>query len=161
MAVVSEKILISACLLGDPVRYDGLSKPTEHPLIKRWQQEGRLISVCPEMAGGLPTPRPPAELQVQESGQRLIQTASGDDVTAEFEKGAQHALALCRQYSIHLAVLMARSPSCGSGRIYDGSFSGRLVDGDGVTADLLKRHGIRVLTVEMLDQFNDETPFSE
>ncbi len=153
---MSEKVLISACLLGDPVRYDGQAKPLDHPFIQRLQAEGRLISVCPEMAGGLPTPRPPAEMQMQANGQRLIQTASGDDVTAEFEKGAQHALALCRQHHIRVAILMARSPSCGSGRIYDGSFSGKLINGDGVTAALLKQHGVKVFSQEELDRLTSE-----
>ncbi|WP_341502537.1 DUF523 domain-containing protein [Gallaecimonas sp. GXIMD4217] len=142
-----ERILISACLLGQPVRYDGRAKAQSHPAIERWRAEGRLLVLCPEVAGGLPVPRPPAELQ----GGQVI-ASSGQDVTAAFRLGADQALALCRRHQIRFALLKANSPSCGNVQIYDGSFSGRLIDGQGVTARLLTENGVRVYSELQLDE---------
>lgn len=138
------KILISACLLGLRCRYDGGGKPCEKAiaLCKGHQ----LIPVCPEQLGGLSTPRPPAEIR----GDRVI-NRQGEDVTAPYRRGAEEARRLCRLFSCDLAILKARSPSCGCGQIYDGSFSGVLAPGDGVTARLLKAQGIPVITEEELD----------
>ena len=130
-------LLVSACLLGLPCRYDGASKPA--PQVLELMAEHRLIPVCPEQLGELPTPRPPAECR----GCRVINRA-GRDVTAEYVRGAESALELARLYGCRGAILKERSPSCGCGYIYDGSFSGTLVPGDGVTARLLKAHGIPV-----------------
>lgn len=141
------KILISACLLGDKVRYNGEIKLLEHPLLKLWLQQQRLVRICPEVAGGLPVPRPAAE---QQPDGRVI-TQSGLDVTGQFESGAQAALRLVRQHQIRLALLKARSPSCGNGQVYDGLFRARLIRGDGVTAALLKRHGVEVFDETQLD----------
>ena len=140
-----QKILISGCLLGAKVRYNAEHKLIEHALVNQWIKEGRFISVCPEMAGGLPTPRPPAEM----TNLRVL-TKQGVDVTAEFQKGADIALKLCQQHGVKLAILKARSPSCGNEAIYDGTFSGRTIPGQGVTAALLTEHGIRVFNEDQL-----------
>ena len=130
-------VLVSACLLGVPCRYDGQSK--RHPLAQELCRRHRVIPVCGEIFGGLPTPRPPAEI----CGQRVV-TREGADVTAAYRRGAEAVLELARLTGAEAAVLKERSPSCGCGYIYDGSFSGTLVPGDGVTARLLKAHGIPV-----------------
>lgn len=132
-----ENILISACLLGVCCRYDGESKPLMQTvaLMERFH----LIPVCPEQLGGLPTPREPAERR----GNAVV-TKSGADRTAQFCRGAEQTLHLAKLYGCRAAVLKERSPSCGSGEIYDGSFSGSLTGGDGVTAALLKANGIAV-----------------
>ncbi|WP_282340249.1 MULTISPECIES: DUF523 domain-containing protein [Pseudomonas] len=143
-----EKLLVSRCLLGQRVRYDGGAHGPFSPL-QQWQAEGRVVAVCPEVAGGLPTPRPPAEIpggcgaEVLD-GRLPVLTVDGADVTAAFVRGAEVALALVRQHGIRLAVLKARSPSCGNLQNYDGSFSGTLVEGEGVTAALLRQAGVRV-----------------
>ncbi len=134
-----EHLLISACLLGLPCRYDSQSKP--HPKALELAQEFHLIPYCPECMGGLPTPRPPAEIR----GDRVI-NAEGVDVTAEYRKGAEGALALCRLFHCKRAVLKAKSPSCGYGEIYDGAFQRKLIPGNGVTAALLEENGISILT---------------
>ena len=132
-----ENILISACLLGVCCRYDGESKPIMQTvaLMERYH----LIPVCPEQLGGLSTPREPSERQ-----DGAVRMKSGADVTAQYRRGAEQALHLARLYGCRAAVLKEHSPSCGSGEIYDGTFSGRLMPGDGVTAALLKENGIAV-----------------
>lgn len=140
-----QKILISGCLLGAKVRYNGEGKLIEHALVGQWMKEGRFVSICPEMAGGLPTPRLPAEMR----GGR-IWTKDGVDVTAQFQTGAEMALNLCQKHQIKIALLKARSPSCGNEAVYDGSFSGRTLEGQGVTAALLMAHGIRVFNEDQL-----------
>ena len=132
-------ILVSACLLGTPCRYDGASRPCGE--LARLEVLGhRLIPVCPEVMGGLPTPRPPAELQ---RDGRVVDRA-GKDVTEAYRLGAEEVLELARAHRCTLAVLKERSPSCGRGQIYDGSFTGRLTEGSGVTARLLEEHGVQV-----------------
>ncbi len=138
-----EPILISACLLGLPCRYDGKSKP--HPKALELAKTVHLIPYCPECMGGLPTPRPPAEIQ----GDRVI-NAEGTDVTAQYQKGAEGALELCRILGCKRAILKAKSPSCGHGRIYDGSFTKKLISGNGITAALLESQGILIQTEEGL-----------
>lgn len=152
-----EKILISACLLGNPVRYDGKGKLIDHPLIQQWQDEGRLISICPEVAGGLPTPRPAAEINTLDGNavlakDALVITNDHQDVTQPFIEGAEIALRLAKQHNIKFAILMANSPSCGSSEIYDGTFSGLKKLGDGVTAALLKRNDITVFDQFQIDE---------
>ncbi|MFM5682492.1 DUF523 domain-containing protein [Aeromonas veronii] len=139
------KVLVSACLLGQPVRYDGQSKGIVSDWLSALGAEGRALAFCPEVAGGLPTPRPPAERQ----GERVV-TASGLDVTAEFDRGAELALALCQAQGIRFALLKEGSPSCGSGRIYNGRFEGVSVAGEGKTTALLRRHGIAVFSEDQL-----------
>lgn len=130
-------LLISACLLGCACRYDGKSKP--HPLAVELARRGLAMPVCPEQLGGLPTPRKPSERQ----GGRVVM-ADGRDVTAEYRRGAEATLHLARLYGCTAAVLKERSPSCGKGQIYDGTFTGTLTAGDGVTAELLTAGGIKV-----------------
>lgn len=131
------RLLISACLLGTACRYDGASR--EHPLAKALSKRYDLVPVCPEQLGGLPTPRPPAE---RRDGR--VVTRDGGDVTARYRRGAEETLRLCRGLGCEAAVLKERSPSCGSGTVYDGTFSGALVPGSGVTAELLSAHGVPV-----------------
>ena len=130
------KILISACLLGACCRYDGASKA--HPLAAALAERHTLVPVCPEQLGGLPTPRPPAERR----GDRVV-TQRGD-VTEQYRRGAAETLKLCKLLGCEAAVLKERSPSCGRGQVYDGTFSGALTAGNGVTAELLSAHGIPV-----------------
>ncbi|MBM7062447.1 DUF523 domain-containing protein [Pseudomonas sp. UL073] len=150
-----QKILVSRCLLGHPVRYDGGAHGPFDPL-SLWQAQGRVVALCPEVAGGLSTPRPPAEIPGGQGaavldGQQPVLTVDGADVSAAFLAGAEQALALVRAHGIRIAVLKARSPSCGNRENYDGSFSGRKVAGEGVTAALLRRAGVRVFNEEELD----------
>ena len=137
------RILISACLLGEPCRYDGASKPLQGRKLEALLQNHTLIPVCPEQLGGLPTPRTPSERQ----GDRVVMR-DGTDVTAEYQKGAAVACAMAQQCGADCAVLKARSPSCGSGEIYDGSFTGTLTPGDGVTSAAVKALGLPVYTEE-------------
>ena len=151
-----QKILVSACLLGERVRYDG-GDCRQSGLLKQWQDEGRLIPICPEVAGGLPVPRPPAEIVSGDadavlSGCGVVQRKSGEDVTDAFVDGAERALAQCMRHHIKLAVLKEGSPSCGVSRVNDGTFSGMKVEGEGVTARLLNRHGITVFSEFEVDQ---------
>ena len=150
------KVLVSACLLGQPVRYDG--RASGHPdLLQRWQAEGRVVPLCPEVAGGLPTPRPPAEILGGQGGAVLdgaavVVTVGGDDVSAAFLAGARQALALVRRHGIRVAVLKAGSPSCGNRLTYDGSFRGMKLPGEGVTTALLRREGVLVFSELELEQ---------
>ena len=157
MAAVSEKILISACFLGQRVRYDGGDNLIASEWLNEWQRQGRLVPVCPEMAGGLPAPRPPAEIQAGDGhsvwqGAARVRTIEQEDVTEIFIRGAQVALQKARQNRCRYALLAARSPSCGNGQIYDGHFADRLVDGFGVTAALLSQHGIEVFNETEIQQ---------
>ena len=131
------KLMISACLLGVCCRYDGGERAD--PDVDRLAERHTLIPVCPEQLGGLPTPRPPAERQGD-----AVRTQAGDDVTEEYTRGAREALRLYRMLGCEAAVLKERSPSCGSGKIYDGTFSGTVTDGDGVRAALFRENGIPV-----------------
>ena len=133
--------LVSACLAGVKCRYDGNAKPDRK--IMEMVKSGKAIPVCPEQLGGLPTPRPATELI---NGRAF--TCDGRDVTVALRKGAAEALKIAKLSGCKEAVLKAKSPSCGSGEIYDGSFSGKLVKGDGITAALLKKNGIKVKTEE-------------
>jgi uncharacterized protein YbbK (DUF523 family) len=135
--------LCSACLLGINCRYDGKIIPNDE-VIKLAKKE-ILIPVCPEQLGGLSTPREPAE----QKGEKVI-TISGVDVTGHFVKGAEQVLTLAQIYGIKEAILKQESPSCGCGRIYNGTFSNRLIQGDGVTTILLKKNKIKVITEEDL-----------
>ena len=129
------------CLLGEPCRYDGKSVPLDGTIIEKLKENYTIVPVCPEQEGGLPTPRIPAERQ----GKNVVRR-DDVDVTAEYRKGAEVALSLCRRFGISIALMKAKSPSCGAGRIYDGTFSGTLTDGDGVTVSLLSGNGIKIFT---------------
>lgn len=151
-----EKLLVSRCLLGHRVRYDG-GAHGPYDLLQHWQDEGRIVALCPEVAGGLPTPRPPAEIPGGQGAQVLdgrkpVLTDWGTDVTAAFVAGAEIALRLVHQHGLRVAVLKARSPSCGNSHNYDGSFSGTLVEGEGVTAALLRRAGVKVFNESQLSE---------
>lgn len=140
-----EKILVSACLLGDKVRYDAQSKKIEEEIIATWQSEGRVISICPEVIGGLPVPRPPAEIIMTDQDLH-IETSQGEDVTVNFMKGAAEALNLVRKHNIHIALFKEGSPSCGSFEIYDGTFSNTRKMGEGLTTALLRKNGVQVFS---------------
>jgi len=136
-----ENILISACLLGVACRYDGCRKPLPSSVIMQLQEKYHLIPICPEIMGGLPTPRIPSE--IQPDGHVL--RSDGADVTENYRKGAEEALRLAELFHCRFAVLKEKSPSCGAGKIYDGSFTRTLTEGDGITAGLLKEQGIRII----------------
>ena len=133
-----ENILVSACLLGIGCRYDGKHKAD--PAVLKLAEKYNLIPVCPEIYGGLPTPRVPSE----RIGDKVMMK-DGTDVTENYQRGAKETLELCRIFGAKTAILKERSPSCGKGEIYDGSFSGALTARDGVSAELLISEGIRVI----------------
>ena len=132
-------ILVSACLLGVACRYDGASKGFPDSVLRALMARHVLVPACPEQLGGLPTPRAPSE----RLGSRIVMR-TGADVTDAYTRGAQQTLALAQRFGCTAALLKQRSPSCGKGEIYDGTFTGTRVPGDGVTAALLSAHGIRV-----------------
>ena len=132
-----ETLLISACLMGFNCKYNGGNNALPEDVLQALRRRYRLIPVCPEAAGGLPTPRAPSE----RLGSRVI-NRDGQDVTAAFQRGAELAVRLADRFGTRFALLKSNSPSCGSGTIYDGSFSGRLVPGDGVTAEYLKNKSL-------------------
>lgn len=138
-------------MLGEPVRYNGTGATTIDPIILQWQQEDRLIPVCPEILAGLSTPRPPAEIQITNNDQEVLDIM-GNNITDLFVLGAQKTLELVKQYNIKMAIMKARSPSCGNLQIYDGSFSNKLIAGKGVTTSLLLEHGCKVFNEEQLQQ---------
>jgi len=154
MTTRGPKLLVSACLLGRPVRYNGSAKPLDEQCLMRWIAEGRVVSVCPELLAGLPTPRPPAEIAGVKggaavlSGEATVIDADGQDVTAIYVRGAQAALALASQQGCQYALLTDGSPSCGVSFIYDGSFTGRRHRADGAAAALLRQNGIQVFSPE-------------
>lgn len=145
-----EKILVSACLAGEKVRYDGQDNYCSHPVFRKWFCEGRLIPVCPEAAGGLPIPRPPVEISGADSGIGVLNgtdrvvTQHGKDLSEQFISGAKIARHIVDLNHIQMAILKSNSPSCGNSAVYDGSFSKTLIKGSGVTAALLKKEGISV-----------------
>lgn len=135
--------LVSACLCGERCRYDGGA--FDLPVLRRAAQAGIVLPFCPEQAGGLSTPRPPCEC----CGGRVL-TADGCDCTAEYRRGAELALALCRQHGLTAAILKENSPSCGVTHIYDGTHSGVKIPGQGIAAALLAEAGIRLFTEQAL-----------
>jgi len=151
------KILISACLAGQPVRYNGSAKPLLHEAVARWRAEGRLVVLCPELAGGFAVPRPPAEIEDGRDGGDVLDgrarvlEISGGDVSAAYIEGARIALDVARENGCRHALLIDGSPSCGSAFIHDGTFSGSRHGGQGVTAALLRRNGIAVYSDRQVD----------
>lgn len=133
-----ENVLISACLLGIGCRYDGESRTYD---LQGLEKKFNLVPFCPEIYGGLPTPRVPSEIK----GDKVI-NREGIDVTEQYEKGARETLKIVNEFDIKFAVMKAKSPSCGKNMIYDGSFSRTLIHGDGVTARALKTHGVEIFT---------------
>ena len=153
------RVLVSACLLGEPVRYNGTGKQVSSPILRNWQQAGRIVSICPEVAGGLPVPRNPAEIVQGEgkdvlTGEAAVVEKSGRVVSDYFIAGAQKALESAQTHQILLAVLKEGSPSCGSGSIYSGHFDGTRLSGMGVTARYLSQHGIRLFNEHQLREAN-------
>ena len=142
-------ILVSACLLNVPCRYDGLAKGNDQ--VQDLLKEYTLIPICPEQLGGLPTPRPASERRGNH-----VMTADKEDFTAAFQKGADEALKLAKLYNCRYAILKEKSPSCGKGQIYDGTFSGHLTTGDGVTAALLCANNIKVYGESKIDLLKQE-----
>ena len=140
-----EKILISACLVGDKCKYDGHTNYT--PLIKDLLEKYELVPFCPEVEGGLPTPRKPSERK----GDKVINNA-GKDVTRNFLLGAEKALNICKYLNIKIAILKENSPSCGVNQIYDGNFNKKLIKGEGVTTELLRKNGIAVYTEDQIEE---------
>lgn len=136
--------LVSACLAGIKCTWDEGSRPCQKVI--ELVKQGKAIPVCPEQLGGLPTPRIPAE----QKGDKVF-NKEGKDVTSEFENGAKETLKIAQRFDCKEAILKFKSPSCGSGKIYDGTFSKRLIDGDGVTAALLKKNGIKVISEEDIE----------
>jgi len=149
-----ERILVSACLLGAPVRYDGRAKDAGSDLLVRWHDEGRLVPLCPELAGGFPVPRAPAEIAPGGSGAGVLAGRSrivdrtGRDVTEGFRTGAAIAVRLARDTGCRLALLTEGSPSCGVARIHAGRFDGAMQPGEGVVAAALRHAGVQVFSHE-------------
>ncbi len=139
-----ERILISACLVGDNVKYNGGNNKS--PLIDKLLEKYELIPFCPEVEGGLKTPRSPSEIK---DGRVINQ--EGQDVTMAFERGAELAFNICLFLKIKKVILKEKSPSCGSNEIYDGSFSHKVISGMGITARYLKEKGIEVYTENDID----------
>lgn len=139
------RVLVSLCLLGVPCRYDG--RPNGCEGLDALMARAELIPMCPEQLGGLPTPRVPAERR----GDAVV-TRDGRDVTTAFRRGAEAVCLLADRFNIRYALLKARSPSCGGGEIYDGTFTGARVPGDGVTAEALKARGVAVFTEQTVDE---------
>ena len=135
-----EKILVSSCLLGLNCKYNGGNNYSEE--VEEYLKDYDVIPICPEIMGGLPTPRVPSE----KIGDKVI-TNDGRDVTEQYKKGAEETLFLAKKYHVKKALLKLKSPSCGSGKIYDGTFTHFLIDGDGVTAELLKNNGIEIISI--------------
>lgn len=152
-----QRILVSACLLGVPVRHDGRARPLHDPRLAAWQAEGRLVPLCPEVAAGLPTPRAAAELspgcdaaQVL-AGRGAIRDLAGRDLTDLFRRGAAFAVALAASRGCAFALLTDASPSCGTTRIHAGRFDGTTRPGRGVVAEALAQAGVAVFPAEDLD----------
>lgn len=138
---MKEKVLISACLLGVNCKYNGKNNLKEE-ILKDILDKYEVIPICPEVWGGLTTPRNPSEI-VEDK----VLTSSGKDVTENYKRGAIENLNLAKRLNITKAILRAKSPSCGNGKIYDGTFTSTLIDGDGVTTKLLKENGIEIIMV--------------
>jgi len=162
-----EKILVSACLLGSPVRYNGSDRLVDNPLIARWREQGRIVALCPEVAAGFPTPRPPAEIEPGRlgddvlGGRARIRDDTGADVTEAFRLGAKIALEMAVSQGCRFALLTDGSPSCGTSFVYSGWFDGAARKGNGVVAALLAENGIAVFSereIERLAKALGEAP---
>lgn len=140
-------LIVSACLAGVECRYNGSAFPI--PVIVKMVTKGIALPVCPEILGGFSIPRPPAEIR---NGRIVLNT--GEDVTEQFLSGAQAAFAIAAAIGCQKAIVKSKSPTCGCGRIYDGTFSATLIAGDGIFTKLLKEHGIEVLTEEDLEELH-------
>ncbi|MCK4815101.1 DUF523 domain-containing protein [bacterium] len=157
-----KKILVGSCLLGENIRYDGKNNLQSHPRLQDFVRAGRVIAICPEVAGGLSVPRAPAEIQLGRTafdvldGLAKVMTIDGVDVTAEYLAGAYSTLELIKKHDITVAILKARSLACGAKQVYDGSYSNSLVDGMGITAALLSQHGVSLFDETQIDLALDD-----
>ncbi len=142
-----KKILVSACLCGDPCRYDGKAMPCDDPTFLRWLEEGRFVQVCPEILAGLGVPRG----ESQRRGERVV-TIDGKDVTDAFYKGAEATLDLAKREEVVFCILKQRSPSCGNRIIHDGTFSGVKIPGQGVTTEILRSAGYKVVGEDQMEE---------
>ncbi len=152
-----QKILVSACLLGERVRYDGLIVPLSEIMTGLLRSRAYIIPFCPEVAGGLPVPRNPAEINGKDGfevldGKAIVRNKSGDDVTLFYLNGAARALETALKNNIRMAVLKEKSPSCGNSLIYDGTFTKRFKPGKGITAALFERNGIHVFNEQEIEK---------
>ncbi len=151
-----EKILVSACLSGERVRYDNRLAGLENPVFLEWKEKGLLVKVCPEVEGGLSVPRLPVQIyggsgcDVLEGKARVL-TADGQDHTSVFIRGAERCLNIIKAHGVRYALLKEKSPSCGSHYIYDGTFSRKLVPGSGVTTALLRLNNVRIFSETEID----------
>lgn len=141
------KILISSCLVGENVKYDGGNNALHVKILEQWKQEGLLVPLCPEVLGGLSVPRSPCEVI---EGTQTVICKSGEDVSAEFAKGAKESLRIAQEEGVCMAILKARSPSCGKNIIYDGTFTSKRVNDSGITCKLLQESGVVVFSEEEL-----------
>ena len=141
--------LVSACLAGMNCKYNGGNNC--HPKILEMVKKGEAIPVCPEQLGGMQTPRLPSEIRLEGKQKRVV-NQQGEDVTKYYQKGAQEVVRLANALEIHQAILQARSPSCGKGKIYNGRFEKKLINGNGITAQLLIENGIQVISSDELDE---------
>jgi uncharacterized protein YbbK (DUF523 family) len=141
------KILVSACLCGEPCRYDGKAMSCDNPTFLRWKEEGRFVQVCPEVLAGLGVPRG----ESQRRGTRVV-TIEGKDVTEAFFQGAEATLKLAKQEEVAFCILKQRSPSCGSSIIHDGTFSGVKIPGQGVTTEILRKAGYLVVGEDQMEE---------
>lgn len=146
---ITPVVAVSACLLGRPCRFDGASKPCEQAI--QFARYCKVVPICPEVAGGFPIPHPPCEIEAGTRPVRVVD-ATGADVTQRFHAGASRCLEQLRDADCRVAVLKSKSPSCGSGQVYDGSFTGTLVEGWGVAAALLRDAGVDVLDETQVDR---------
>ena len=150
------RVFVSACLLGEAVRYNATAATCDSPVLHRWRREGIVVALCPEVAAGYPVPRPACEIvggdgDLVLAGRAVVVDVDGQDETAEFIAGAQAALAAAQSGEARVAILKDGSPSCGCHWVYDGTFSGHPVPGRGVTAALLEQHGIRTFSEQQVD----------
>jgi len=151
-------IIVSACLSGVKCRYDGQSRDNE--CVKKLVGQRKAIPLCPEVLGGRPVPREPVEItggtaEDVFSGKAVIRDKNGADVTTDVMKGVAEVLAAVRRLNIDTVVLKTKSPTCGCGQVYDGTFSGKLIDGDGILTAALIKEGIKVYTEESINEILD------
>lgn len=139
--------IVSACLCGIDCKYNGKNNYNEK--IEELVKEGKAVLVCPEQMGGLKTPRDPSEIK-----EGKVVSNAGVDVTREYQKGAEETLKICKMVGATKAILKSKSPSCGCGKVYDGTFTGALIDGDGITTKLLKENGIEVISSDEIDNYD-------
>lgn len=156
---VKEKILLSACLSGHLVRYNGTDKSCSSDLLQRWREEGRLVTHCPELAAGLPTPRLSAEIVSGQgidvlNGRAKMHESDGRDVTQPYVLAAWLALQTAQQHGCRFAIMTDGSPTCGSQTVYSGAFNAEKVSGEGVAVALLRQHGVEVFSEHQLDALN-------